>query len=340
MVIEILRGMSLPSCLERSTLDVTAGRQKVDERGAVAISRRTTLQRLGVAAAAGAGAWAITEVAGAPPAAAANGGPLVIGTQNNATVTTYLTNGGPGASGDGLYVHGASGGRGISGVGNAPGGVGVHGFSYDSDGVVGAAASFGPLGQNGVKGVSYNPGASGVYGENNGGGYGVAGRSGGVGVLAENTAQGYGLLARSSGVAINGDSAFGTGVVGRGLGQSSIGVYGEVQGSAATGVLGNATSPTGVGVDALNPGGGVALRVRGKAAFSRSGKVTVPAGAQSTVKTGVALTSASLVLVTLQQRRPGVVVEAAVPNVTGSSFTVHLNKPVTTSTVLAWFVIS
>ena len=54
----------------------------------------------------------------------------------------------------------------------------------------------------------------------------------------------------------------------------------------------------------------------------------------------MALTSASLVLATLQQNLSGVYVRAAVPNVTGSSFTVYLSKAPTTSTKVAWFVVN
>jgi hypothetical protein len=54
----------------------------------------------------------------------------------------------------------------------------------------------------------------------------------------------------------------------------------------------------------------------------------------------VALTSASLVLATLQQDRAGVWVRSAVPNIAGSSFTVHLNKTVTASTSASWFVVN
>jgi hypothetical protein len=72
--------------------------------------------------------------------------------------------------------------------------------------------------------------------------------------------------------------------------------------------------------------GATALNVQGPAVFSRSGVLTIAAGKSSATQTGVALTSASLVLATLQQDRSGVWVRSAVPNVTGSSFTVHLSK--------------
>ncbi len=54
----------------------------------------------------------------------------------------------------------------------------------------------------------------------------------------------------------------------------------------------------------------------------------------------MALTAASLVLATLQQDKAGVWVRSAVPNIAGSSVTVHLSKAVTASIKVAWFVIN
>jgi hypothetical protein len=74
--------------------------------------------------------------------------------------------------------------------------------------------------------------------------------------------------------------------------------------------------------------------------FSRSGALTVTAGSAKATQTGVALTSISLVLATLQQHTTGVYVTAAVPNVVGKSFTVYLSKAVTAATKVAWFVVN
>jgi hypothetical protein len=70
-----------------------------------------------------------------------------------------------------------------------------------------------------------------------------------------------------------------------------------------------------IGVLAENTAGGTAFKATGPASFSRSGVLTIPAGSSAVTKTGVTLTTASLVLATLQQNRPGVFVQAAVPNV-------------------------
>jgi hypothetical protein len=123
-------------------------------------------------------------------------------------------------------------------------------------------------------------------------------------------------------------------------------VYGQndgtgfgVAGRAAGGVGALGDSPDGVGVWA-NSQNATALKVTGKAHFSRSGILTVPAGKSSATQTGVTLTSASLVLATVQQDRPGVWVRSAVPKVTAHSFTLHLSKAVPARTKVAWFVVN
>ena len=45
-------------------------------------------------------------------------------------------------------------------------------------------------------------------------------------------------------------------------------------------------------------------------------------------------------LATLQQDKTGLYVRSAVPNVPGSSFTIHLSKAVTASITVAWFVVN
>ena len=88
---------------------------------------------------------------------------------------------------------------------------------------------------------------------------------------------------------------------------------------------------------------GIALDVKGKARFSRSGTVTV-AGTAATPKSSivvinVALTNKSLVLVTPQKNVAGTWVQAAVPNAANSRFTVFLNRTVSVSYPVAWMVI-
>jgi hypothetical protein len=91
---------------------------------------------------------------------------------------------------------------------------------------------------------------------------------------------------------------------------------------------------------AENTGTGPALTVSGRAFFSTAGILTVSAGESSVTKTGVTLAGSSLLFATLQQNHSGVWVQSAVPDVAGSSFTVHLNKAVAASTTVAWFTIN
>jgi hypothetical protein len=180
-----------------------------------------------------------------------------------------------------------------------------------------------------VYGVGQNLG---VLGETVGGGTGVIGNGGssnGVGVLG------------------NGGTTHGIGVAGSGVGTGD-GVAGQA--SNGNGVHGTATTATGVGILAENTAGGTALKVAGTAlltgsatfpgatTFGRSGVLTVAAGKATVTRSGVALTAASLA--TLQQNVAGVYVRAAVPSVSGSSFTVYLNKAVPAGTKVAWFVVN
>ena len=140
----------------------------------------------------------------------------------------------------------------------------------------------------------------------------------------------------------NGDTAFaaiastsGTGV----FGHSPTGD--GVQGSTLTGfgVHGQALDNDGVGVRADGPQ--TALEVNGAAVFSRSGTVTFQPGHSEARVKPLNLTSASLVLATIQGNVVGMDVRG-VTIVTGphGSFTVHLNKDAPVTLVVGWFVVN
>jgi hypothetical protein len=120
--------------------------------------------------------------------------------------------------------------------------------------------------------------------------------------------------------------------------------YGVYASAPNHGVYGTATTNAGAGVEAqANSASGIALRVNGKAQFSRSGTATV-AGTTTTPKSSVvisnvALSGKSLVLATAQKNVAGVWVEAAVPNVSAKTVTIFLNKTVTVSYPVAWFIV-
>ncbi len=220
-------------------------------------------------------------------------------------------------------------GRGVLGLGSGTGtGVEAHGGASDGPGVVGLGG-----GSNGT-GVAGNGGA--------GNGIGVIGRGGGNLEAVASIGQGVvGLGGGSNGTGVAGVGAgTGAGVFGTGGSNGGTGVFGTGGGAGAIGVTGTASTATGIGVLAENTAGGNALQVTGKAQFNRSGILTVAAGKSSATKTGVPLTAASLVLATLQQDRAGVYVRSAVPNVSASSFTIHLSKAVTANSNVAWFVVN
>jgi hypothetical protein len=95
--------------------------------------------------------------------------------------------------------------------------------------------------------------------------------------------------------------------------------------------------PYGIGVSthgSIDGSDGMALYAEGPTVFTRSGVVTIPAGAARAkvrLKDSEAagkLTSRSFVLVTPQQKSAArVFVRAAVPNVSTNSFTIYLNEP-------------
>ena len=150
------------------------------------------------------------------------------------------------------------------------------------------------------------------------------------------------LAAPQSGIGVSGAGDV-VGVNGVAIpGTNGDGVHGLADGHG-TGVKGSAGSPVigqGVGVTAEHTSGGTALRVIGSAVFSRSGTLTIKAGHSAITQTGVALTAASLIFVTLQNHVPGVYVQSAVPDALKGSFTVHLSSAAPVATTVAWFIVN
>jgi hypothetical protein len=201
-----------------------------------------------------------------------------------------------------------------------------------------------------------------VYGENTFGGFGAAGRSLNCALAGVQPCTGVRGEGQAAGVTGLGTQAGSTGVAGTG----STGVIGDgFYGAPTTGVLGTgttgvraigeddagstgvyATSDIGTGVRAFGAAIGVeagsygtALKVDGRASFSRSGRATISAGAASVIISGVALEPGSIVLATLQQGRAGTWIRAAVPNATNDTVTILLNKAAPAATKVAWFVV-
>lgn len=211
--------------------------------------------------------------------------------------------------------------------GHSPNGIGVRGSNeFSQAGVVGESAN--------AVGVAGWTGSTVTYADLAGITAGVVGASeapDGPGVL------GLGDVGIEAGGVVGLFAAGTVAVVGIAEGLGPPGQFG----TGVTGYAGNVAPPappTNVAVYARGDGATTALRVQGKAVFSRSGRTSVGAGASSRVVTMAGVTTASLVLVTLQTRRTGVYVAAAVP--AAGKFTVYLNKAVTATTYFAYMVLN
>jgi hypothetical protein len=185
--------------------------------------------------------------------------------------------------------------------------------------------------------------------------YGLVGDASSTGIAGVSGSGPTGVLGVSgvgtgvTGDGMNGVEGTGTenGVLARGgtFGLFASGTDYGVYGSAPNhGVYGTATTNGGAGVEAQsNSASGIGLRVTGKAQFSRSGTATIT-GSSSTPKSSVvisnvALSAKSLVLATPQKNVAGVWVQGAVPNVSAKTITIFLNKTVTVSYPVAWFIV-
>ena len=168
---------------------------------------------------------------------------------------------------------------------------------------------------------------------------------GNVGLIGSGTITGvsgtgpvYGVVGQTftadgTGVRGHSDAGTGIGVQGDSNGVGS-GVYGLANANGV-GVFGDTVNGTGVIARSTN---GNALDVRGKAVFSRSGVVTVAAGAVSRKITLAGVTAASMILATAQQDG-AVFVRSAVP--ASGSFTIRLTgKAPAAGLKVAYFVLN
>ena len=203
--------------------------------------------------------------------------------------------------------------------------------------------------------------SAGLIGE---GDVGVIGSAVGIGVLGETFADGVGVYGSASnsatpsvfvGTGVTGQSDAKTGVLGftgttapAPAGYTGLYGVGVAGGTAGRGVYGYAPTGTGMqgqsasgtGVKAVASDTGFALRVLGKAGFTRSGKTVVTAGHSNVVKTSIALTSSSFVIATLQTNVAGLFIQAVVTNPAGSKFTIYLNKAPAVNVAVAWLVVN
>jgi hypothetical protein len=193
------------------------------------------------------------------------------------------------------------------------------------------------IGSLGVAGFSGDPnGYPGVTGTS-AGVYGV-----GIAPLADPLALNVGVLGSGDLAGVWGAGSLGVvgvgapAVTGFGDGLGPPGLFG----TAVYGFSGSTppAPPDNVGVWAGADPGGYALQVNGRAKFSRSGRAAVSKGKSGRIVTIAGLTSSNLVIATLQTRRTGVYILAAVP--TTGKFTLYLNRAVTATTYFAWLVLN
>jgi hypothetical protein len=211
--------------------------------------------------------------------------------------------------------------------GDSPNGVGVHGTNDLS----GAGLLGDSNGATGVFGRSGDPNGYPSPGGSSTGVHGYSGVAGGAGVFGD------GEIGVSGGGVIGMFGVGAPGVVGLGDGLGPPGLFGAgVYGYS--GAVSPPQPPNNVGVYARGDGTSLALKVQGKATFSRSGRTYVSASHSSRAVTLAGVTTSSLVIVTLQTYRTGVYVAAAVP--AAGKFTVYLNKAVTATTYFAYFILN
>jgi hypothetical protein len=114
--------------------------------------------------------------------------------------------------------------------------------------------------------------------------------------------------------------------------------FGGDPGSA--GVYGHTANASHHGVLARHTGGETALKVEGKARFSRSGKATISKGRSVRVVGGLTgLATDSLILATLQGPAGSGVQIGYAQRIDTTSFRVVLNKAATRATSVAWFIV-
>jgi hypothetical protein len=159
----------------------------------------------------------------------------------------------------------------------------------------------------------------------------------------------YGVYGRGDSIGVRGIGTefglYGTGGYGVYGGGSTYGMYGSTSSTTGSGVVG-VNYATGSGVQGVADQGtgvlaksssGTALRVNGKAVFSRSGLVSVPSGAKSVQVTMSGVTTTSMILATVQQSG-AFYVKSAVP--ASGSFTININKAPSSPVAVAYFVLN
>jgi hypothetical protein len=267
------------------------------------ISSRTTRRALLTAAAAGVAGLA-TQAALPAAALGADGDSVKLGELNTETTSTRIQSSGLGVDVLALRAGAATG---AALVAETSGEAAVYAANH-------AGSALPPQPKVSTVAVGVYGFAAGVY---------ETGRRGGAGVWGDSDAIGV--------VGSGGE----TGVRGRG----QQGVVGDGLGAGGVGVVGYAGEGRGVGVHAsAGTNDQVALKVTGKAVFSRSGRARIAAGRSSKVVSYPGVTAASLVFAVLSSNRGGRWVRAVIP--AAGNFTIYLNAAVGNTSYATWWVLN
>jgi hypothetical protein len=263
-------------------------------------SQEVIRSRRAILAAAAGGAAALAASAIGPASVAAVASPMLTETDNAATLPTGVSN--STADSQAFFGHATGEGNGVEGTSVT--GHGARGISSDTSdpqtntsiaGVVGVAGSLGS--------IPANISPVGVFG------YSDPGPAEGP--------LGAGVWGVSDDLGVAGDGSIG--VVGQGF----------------WGTLGYSEEPSGIGVVASAGDPTVrALRVEGRAEFTRSGRTSISAGHSTKAVTLAGCTSSTIVFAVLAANRSGRYVRAVVP--ASGKFTIYLNSTVSSSTLVAW----
>ena len=142
-----------------------------------------------------------------------------------------------------------------------------------------------------------------------------------------------------NGIGVEGSSQAGTAILG--ASEEGTGVIGHIT-LSGDGVHGHSFANAGVGVRA-SAEAGVALVVDGKARFSRSGRATIPTGANHVdvdLRANDGLAGLPMAFANLYTHRPGIHVEAVRPNQPSAGrMRIYLNRAVPGPTLVVWLVL-
>jgi hypothetical protein len=257
-------------------------------------SRRAIL----AAAASGAAALAVSAIG--PASVAAVAAPMLTETDNAATDPTGVSNSAAGEQA--FFGHATGAGNGIEGTSAT--GHGARGISTDTSDPVNNTSNAGVVGVAGSLGsIPANISLTGVFG------FADASPVSGL--------SGVGVWGESDDIGVAGDGG--------------IGVYGQ----GFYGGVGYSQEPGGIGFIASAGDATIrALRVEGRAEFTRSGRTSVAAGHSTKVVTLAGCTSSTLVFAVLSTNRSGRYVRAVVP--AAGRFTIYLNTTVASASNVTW----